>query len=70
MATEEHVYHPKDAVSAAVQASLITGTAGLFMSAVQSSLARQNIGLLGVFTKTGGHAAAFGKSAKPIAKPS
>ena len=62
MATEEPVYQPKDAIAAATQASLITGGAGLFMSAVQSSLSRQNLGLLGVFTRTGGHTAVFGKA--------
>ncbi|MCJ1324641.1 hypothetical protein MMC10_001303 [Thelotrema lepadinum] len=62
MAMEEKTYQPKDAIAAATQASLITGGAGLFMSAVQSSLSRQNLGLLGVFTRTGGHAAVFART--------
>lgn len=66
MATEERTYHPKDAVSAAVQASLITGLAGLSMSAVRSSLSRENLGMLGVFTKTGGTTAIFGISSTVV----
>ena len=60
MATAEKPYQPRDAVTAAVQASVLTGGAGLFMSAVQSSLSRQNLGITGVFTKTGGNTALFG----------
>ena len=60
MATQERVYQPKDAVSVAIQSSLITGGAGLAMSAVQNSLARQNVGALGVFTRFGANVGLFG----------
>jgi transcriptional/translational regulatory protein YebC/TACO1 len=60
MAIEEKPYHPEDAISSALNATMITGGAGLFMSAVQNSLARENIGVLGVFTRTGGNIISFG----------
>ncbi|KAI4153286.1 MAG: hypothetical protein L6R39_001618 [Caloplaca ligustica] len=55
MASEDRpVYHPKDAISATVRTTMILGGAGLFFSAVQNSLARQNVTGWGVFTRTGG----------------
>ncbi|KAF1987603.1 mitochondrial import inner membrane translocase subunit Tim17 family protein [Aulographum hederae CBS 113979] len=56
---EETVYHPKDAIGVTGQAVLVTGTAGLFLSAVQNALAKQNVGAMGVFTRTGGTAAVY-----------
>ena len=60
------VYHPKDAIGAAVNTTLITGTAGLFASAVQNTLQKQNIGPWGVFTRTGGTIAIFGTPQLPF----
>ncbi|KAL2009844.1 hypothetical protein VTN00DRAFT_5651 [Thermoascus crustaceus] len=51
--TEEKVYHPKDAISASLKTTMLTGGIGLFASAVQNTLAKQNIGPWGVFTRTG-----------------
>lgn len=62
MASEEdpdYVYQPQDAVQSALNTSLIMGTAGLGLSAIQNTLARQNVGAWGMFTKTGGAAATF-----------
>lgn len=59
------VYRPKDAIGAAVSTTLITGTAGLFASAVQNTLQKQNIGPWGVFTRTGGTVALFGARQLP-----
>ena len=55
---EQH--HPQDAIGAATKALLMTGGAGLFISAIQNSLQRENVGALGVFTRTGGTIATFG----------
>ncbi|KAF2717640.1 hypothetical protein K431DRAFT_341203 [Polychaeton citri CBS 116435] len=52
-------YHPKDAIGATVEASLITGSAGFFISTIQNTLTRQNVGALGVLTRTGGTVAVF-----------
>lgn len=60
MAGGDDRYHPQDAVGAAINGTLITGTAGAFMSAVQNALARQNIGAMSVFSRTGGVIAVFG----------
>ncbi|WEW60586.1 hypothetical protein PRK78_006073 [Emydomyces testavorans] len=50
---DQKVYHPQDALSATIKTTLMTGSAGLFASAVQNTLAKQNIGPWGVFTRTG-----------------
>lgn len=54
------VYHPKDAVGLAVQATLVMGGAGLTVSAIQNTLTRQNVTGWGVFTRTGGTIGYFG----------
>ncbi|KAJ5570526.1 NADH-ubiquinone oxidoreductase [Penicillium hispanicum] len=51
---QDHSYHPQDAVSAAIKATTLTGGVGLFASAVQNTLTRQNVGPLGVFIRSGG----------------
>ncbi|KAJ5380004.1 NADH-ubiquinone oxidoreductase [Penicillium cataractarum] len=50
---EDHHYHPQDAVSAATKTTLMTGGIGLFASAVQNTLVRQNVGPLGIFMRSG-----------------
>lgn len=57
---EEHDYHPQDAIGQAVKATLVTGGAGLFISTIQNTLTRQNVGMMGVFTRTGGTVGVFG----------
>ncbi|KAL1962988.1 hypothetical protein VTN77DRAFT_8834 [Rasamsonia byssochlamydoides] len=56
---EEKVYHPKDAISAAFKSTALTGGVGLFASAVQNTLVKQNIGPWGVFVRSGGTIAIF-----------
>lgn len=51
--TEEHIYHPKDAVSGTLKTSMYTGAVGLFASAVQNTLLKQNVGPWGVFVRSG-----------------
>lgn len=58
---EDHSYHPKDAISAATKAAALTGAVGLVGSAVQNTLARRNVGALGVLTRSGGTIGIFGK---------
>ena len=62
MASDDTVYEPKDAIGQTVTATMITGGAGLFASAVQNSLVKENIGALGVFTRTGGTVVVFGSA--------
>ncbi|KAI0458934.1 hypothetical protein F5B21DRAFT_499996 [Xylaria acuta] len=51
---EERPFHSKDAVKSGLQGALVGGGAGFFISAMQNSLAKQNVGTWGVFTRTGG----------------
>lgn len=55
------VYKPKDAIGDMVTATMIMGGAGLTLSAVKSTLTRQNIGAWAVFTRTGGTISLFGE---------
>jgi hypothetical protein len=60
MASGDDQYHPKDAVKAAINGTLITGTAGGLVSAIQNTLTKRNVNAWGVFTRTGGTIAVFG----------
>ena len=61
MASEdEATYQPKDAIGRAIESSLIMGAAGLTVSAIRTSLVRENIGAWGVLTRGGGIVAIFG----------
>jgi hypothetical protein len=60
MASGEDHYQPKDAVKAAINGTLIVGSAGLAISAIQNTLTKRNVSPWGVFTRTGGTAAMFG----------
>ncbi|KAI1125238.1 hypothetical protein F5Y10DRAFT_279609 [Nemania abortiva] len=51
---EEKPFHQKDAVKSGIQGAMVGGAAGILLSAVQNSLAKQNVGAWGVFTRTGG----------------
>ncbi|KAM0716091.1 hypothetical protein Q7P37_008605 [Cladosporium fusiforme] len=54
MAGQDHDdYHPKDAVGSAIKATLVTGGAGAFISTIQNTLTKQNVGAFGVFTRSG-----------------
>jgi hypothetical protein len=61
------LHKPKDALGAATNALFMTGGAGLFVSAIQNSLQRQNVGAFGVFTKSGGTIATSSKAASGAA---
>lgn len=57
---EEGEYQPKDAIGATVKAAMITTAAGAFVSTIQNTLTRQNVGAMGIFTRTGSTIAVFG----------
>ncbi|KAI9773335.1 MAG: hypothetical protein M1840_007550 [Geoglossum simile] len=59
MAPEQAAFQPKDAIGAAIKATMVTGSAGALISGIQNTLAKQNIGAWGVFTRTGGTIAVF-----------
>lgn len=62
--SEDRSYHPKDAVSAAIKATALTGSVGLFASAVQNTLTKQNVGPLGVFVRSGSTIGVLGMNRK------
>lgn len=57
---DDHPYHPQDAITPALKATGIVGGAGIFAASIQATLQKQNIGLLGTFTRYGGTIAVFG----------
>jgi len=61
MASGDEQYHPKDTIKAAINGTLVLGAAGLTVSAIQNSLTKQNVNAWGVFTRSGGTIATFGK---------
>lgn len=61
MASQERLYQPKDAVTAGMKSTLITGAAGAMVSAAQNTLTKQNANAWGVFTRYGGTIAVFGR---------
>ena len=61
MESGDEQYHPKDAVRAAINGTMITGAAGGLVSAIQNTMTKRNSNAWGVFTKTGGTIAIFGK---------
>lgn len=56
----ESIYQPKDAVGSAIKATSVTAAAGAFISTIQNTLTRQNVGAMGAFTRFGGTTATFG----------
>ncbi|KAI5855245.1 hypothetical protein BZA05DRAFT_334115 [Tricharina praecox] len=55
----EKGFERRDAIGQGVKGSLIMGGIGSILSGVQNSLAKQNIGAMGVITRTGGTVAIF-----------
>ncbi|KAK6540304.1 hypothetical protein TWF694_009111 [Orbilia ellipsospora] len=51
--SDDGPYHPKNAIGSTMNAVLLTGGAGLVVSGVQNTLAKENRGFLGLFTRTG-----------------
>lgn len=62
MAPGNEDYTPKDSIKEALNGSMITGAAGLFISSIQNSMTKRNVGAMAVFTRTGSTALIFGMS--------
>ena len=60
MAPEEHTYHAQDAIAIGTNSTLVMGGVGTFVSAIQNTLTRENIGPMKIFTRTGTTIAVFG----------
>ena len=59
-APDENTYHPQDAIQEGLKTGLVGAITGFGISAVQNTLAKRNVGALGVFTRTGGTIVTFG----------
>ncbi|KAK5004941.1 hypothetical protein LTR28_008292 [Elasticomyces elasticus] len=74
MDTEEITYQAQDALASTIKATMITTAAGAFVSTIQNTLTKQNVGamapavlgygaftavILGVFTYTGGRLSGY-----------
>ncbi|KAI1080992.1 hypothetical protein F5B20DRAFT_538128 [Whalleya microplaca] len=46
-------YHQQDALKSGIKGAILGAGAGLLVSAVQNSLAKRNVGVFGVFSRTG-----------------
>lgn len=58
--SDDVMYEPQDAVGKAIKNGTMLGGAGLFLAAVQNTVAKQNVGMMGVFSKFGSSTALFG----------
>ncbi|KAJ9615366.1 hypothetical protein H2200_001441 [Cladophialophora chaetospira] len=47
------VYSPQDALGRSARSAMMTGAAGLFIASVQNTVAKEQIGAFGVFTRFG-----------------
>lgn len=57
----DDTYHPQDAIGLATRATVLAGTAGLFAAAVRNTVAKENVGAFGVFTRFGSQIGTFGR---------
>lgn len=53
-------YQPQDALGAATRAVVLTGTAGLFLAAIQNTVTKENVGAFGVISRFGSTVGIFG----------
>jgi hypothetical protein len=60
MAEQQPTYHPRDALHNAGSAALQTTAVGAVIAGVQNTLRKQNVGAMGILTRSGGVIALFG----------
>lgn len=60
MADHETTYHPHDTLANTTNVTLQMAFAGTIFAGVQNTLRKQNVGAMGVFTRSGGIIALFG----------
>lgn len=62
---EDPPFKRHDAIGAATRGTLILGGAGFVVSSIQNTLTKQNVGVFGVVTRTGGTIVTAGMSPSP-----
>lgn len=60
MAEQQPTYHPRDTLHSTGNAMLQTAAAGAIIAGVQNTLRKQNVGAMGIITRSGGIIALFG----------
>ena len=60
MADQQPTYHPRDALQNTGNAMLQTTAVGAVIAGVQNTLRKQNVGAMGILTRSGGVIALFG----------
>jgi hypothetical protein len=50
---DPQTYTPQDALGRSARSAMLTGAAGLFIASVQNTVAKEQIGAFGVFTRFG-----------------
>jgi len=61
MAKEPEPFTPQDTMANAVKVCMQTTAAGAVLAGVQNALRKQNVGMSGIITHSGGMIAAFGR---------
>lgn len=60
MASQQETFHPRDALSNTASTTLQTTALGAVMAGVQNTLRKQNVGAMGILTRSGGIIALYG----------
>ncbi|KAF1970374.1 hypothetical protein BU23DRAFT_538077 [Bimuria novae-zelandiae CBS 107.79] len=59
MASHDDVYHPRDTLANTANTTLQLTTAGAIIAGVQNTMRKQNVGAMGIITRSGGTIALF-----------
>ena len=59
MAPSDATFHPRDALANTASTTLQLATAGALFAGVQNTLRKQNVGAMGIITRSGGIIAVF-----------
>jgi hypothetical protein len=60
MASHDDTYHPRDTLANTANTTLQLSVAGAVVAGVQNTLRKQNVGAMGIITRSGGIIALFG----------
>lgn len=66
MASHDDTYQPRDTLANTAKTTLQLTTAGAVVAGVQNTLRKQNVGAMGIITRSGGIIALFGASLETL----
>lgn len=58
----DHTFHPRDALANTLSTTLQTTAVGAVVAGVRNTLRKQNVGAMGILTRSGGIIALYGPS--------